>query len=332
MSNQQNSEIGKAVIYCAGGTGINIGSHFLKFKNETNPGFCEIQTVFIDTSKSNLDRSVSNENTYLVENLDGSGKVRAENHKEIGECVLDILQIYKPGDINFVISSGSGGSGSVIAPSIVQELLARAIPVIVINVGSTDSRIELENTIKTLKSYDAIAQMRKMPVNSLYYENSKSTPRSEVDKQVQSAIVLLAALFSKQNKELDSSDLNNWLNYSKVTSFEPHLSKIDVFGTEIKVERPVSVISVATLTTEGDNTSTGTNVEYQCVGYADKSVMNSIAITNPVHIAILDGVFSEIIKRLTKTLGEFDEAKKARIQKSSILSDKDRPTTNGLIF
>ena len=327
-----SENVGKAMIYSCGGTGINIGAHFLKFKNQIDPGFSQIDVVFIDTSQANLDRAVPNENVYVFENLDGSGKVRAENHKQIGECVLDILQTYKPGDINFVLSSGSGGSGSVIAPSLVQELLQREIPVIVVTIGSTDSRIELENTIKTLKSYDAIAQMRRVAVNSLYYENSKTMPRSEVDKQVQTAIVLLAALFSKQNKELDSSDLNNWLNYSKVTSYDPHLSNIDFFPKEVKVDRPVSIISVATLTTEGDDTSTGANVEYQCVGYVRKEVMTKMNFTNPIHIAILDGVFSEIIKRLTKSLNDFDEAKKARILKSSILTDKDRPTTNGLIL
>lgn len=330
--NANDNLTGKAILFACGGCGINIAHHFETFRNQTYPGFAELDVVYLDTSKANLGRNVDPDKIYLVDGLDGSGKVRAENHREIGECVLDILQTHKPGDINFVLSSGSGGSGSVIAPSLVQELLQRNIPVIVITVGSTDSLIELENTIKTLKSYEAIAQMRKVPVNALYYENSKSMVRSEVDKHVQTSIVLLAALFSKQNKELDSSDLYNWLSYSKVTSYQPHLSYIEFYPKEIKVEKPVTVISVATLTTDGDDTNTGTKVEYQCVGYINKEVMTKMELVNTMHIAILDGVFSEIHKRLSKTLTEFDEEKKARISKSSILSDSDRPTTTGLVL
>ena len=332
MNSIENTNVGKAILFACGGAGINIASHFEQFRGKEDPGFAQIDVVYLDTSRSNLTKVVDTQKVYIVEGLDGSGKVRAENHREIGDCVLDILQTHKPGDINFVLSSGSGGSGSVIAPSLVQELLQRNIPVIVITVGSTDSRIELENTIKTLKSYEAIAQLRKVPVNALYYENSKSMVRSEVDKNAQQAIVLLSALFSRQNKELDSSDLYNWLSYNKVTSYAPHLSYMDFFPKEVKVERPASVISVATLTTQGDDTSTGSNVEYQCVGYINPEVMKRMEFDNPVHIAILDGVFSEIHKRLSKTLTEFDEAKKARIVKSSILSDSDRPTITGLVL
>lgn len=333
MSSIENMITGRAVLFACGGCGINQASHFEQFRDKEDPGFASIDVVYLDTSKSNLFNSVvDKDKIYIVEGLDGSGKVRAENHREIGDCVLDILQTHKPGDINFVLSSGSGGSGSVIAPSLVQELLQRNIPVIVITIGSTDSRIELENTIKTLKSYEAIAQLRKVPVNALYFENSKSMVRSEVDKNVQAAIVLLAALFSRQNKELDSSDLYNWLSYNKVTSYTPHLSYMDFFPKEVKVDKPASIISVATLTTEGEDTSTGGSVEYQCVGYIKPEVMTRMKFENPVHVAILDGVFSEIHKRLSKTLTEFDEAKKARIVKTSILSESDRPTITGLVL
>ena len=325
-------ERGKATIFACGGCGINIGSLFIPFRNKEDTGFADLDVVFLDTSKANLHKVGSEEKVYIVEGLDGSGKVRAENHKQISECVLDILQTHKPGDINFVLSSASGGSGSVIAPLLVQELLQRNLPVIVIAIGSTDSRIELENTIKTLKSYEAIAQMRKVPVNALYYENSKDMVRSDVDERVQSAIVMFAALFSRQNRELDSSDLNNWLYYNKVTSYDAHLSYIDFFKHDVKVERPVSVISVATLsTTEGD-TSTGASVEYQCVGYTPPEVSTKMHFESPQHIAILDGMFTEINKRLSKSLQDFDDAKKARISKSSILSESDRPTITGLVL
>lgn len=330
MSENQNK--GSVKLFAAGGCGINIASNLLKYEKDIKDGLADLDVIFLDTSRANLDKNKQNDKVYVIEGLDGSGKIRAENHKQIGECVLDILQTYKPGDLNIVLSSGSGGSGSVLAPSLVQELLQRNIPVIVITVGSTDSRIELENTIKTLKSYDAIAQIRKSPVNSFYYQNSKDTPRKQVDQQIILVITALLALFSKQNKELDSSDLHNWLFYNRVTSYEPHLSHIDFYHREVKVTKPKTVISVATLLTEGEDTSTNANVEYQCVGYMSKEVMEFIDAHDPLHVAIVDGVFLEIINNLNKSLNEFDEEKKARLARSSIVNEKDKPTSFGLVL
>lgn len=332
MSSFENRKVGSLKLFACGGAGINIASHFESFRGKQDSGFANIDICYVDTSRSNLKSNLDEESVYILDGVDGSGKVRAENHKQIAECALDILQKHKPSDINIVISSGSGGSGSVVAPTLVSELLSRDIPVIVIVVGSTDSRIELENTIKTLKSYEAIAQMRKAPVNALYYENSKSTVRSNVDGQVQTAIALLATLFSKQNKELDSSDLYNWLYYTKVTSYQAHLSYMEFFTKTIELQKPSSIISVATLATDGGDTSTGNTVEYQCVGYVQDDVMTRMQCDNPLHAAILDGVFSEIHKRLSTTLNELDEAKKARIVKSSILNETDKPTAGGLVL
>jgi hypothetical protein len=328
----QDALKGKVVVFAAGGCGINIASNLLKYETEKIEGLADLDIVFLDTSHANLDRKQKHDKTYVVDGLDGSGKIRAENHKQIGECILDILQTFKPGDLNIVLSSGSGGSGSVIAPSLVQELLQRNIPVVVITVGSTDSRIELENTIKTLKSYDAIAQIRKAPVNSMYFQNSKESPRRDNDANICMNIIALLALFSKQNKELDSSDLHNWLFYNRVTSYDPHLSHLDFYWGDVKIAKPKSVITVATLLNDGEDTSTSANVEYQCVGYTTKEMMTFLKAESPLHVAIVDGVFTIIVKELNKALSEFDEEKKARLIHTGITSEKDRPTATGLVL
>lgn len=328
---KSDSVKGRVTVFAAGGCGINIASRLLNL-NTSVEGIADLDIVFIDTSRANLDRKAHHDKTYVIDGLDGSGKVRAENHKQISDCALDILQSFKPTDLNIVLSSGSGGSGSVIAPTLVQELLLRNLPVIVITVGSTDSRIELENTIKTLKSYDAIAQIRKAPVVSMYFENKKDSPRRDNDENICKSITALAALYSKENKELDSSDLHNWLFYNRVTSYDPHLSHLDFYPKDIKISKPKSVISVATLLTEGSDTGTNANVEYQCVGYTDQGIMKLIDGNEPLHFGIVDGVFTTIVKDLNKALSEFDEEKKARLVHHSLTNEKDRPTSIGLVL
>jgi len=100
---------GEIRLYCCGGAGINIGSHF-EGGQAGEPGYAKTQLTYVDTSKSNLARSgLSRDSIYLLEGVDGSGKVRTENHAEIGRNVRNIIQQFKPGFFNIVLFSGAGG-------------------------------------------------------------------------------------------------------------------------------------------------------------------------------------------------------------------------------
>ena len=95
-------------LYGAGGAGINIVSHYTGRQSE--PGCAEIMPALVDTSRSNLkNREMPKDSTYLVEGLDGSGKIRAENHAEISKTIKQILVQIPPTDFNIVVFSASGG-------------------------------------------------------------------------------------------------------------------------------------------------------------------------------------------------------------------------------
>ena len=101
----QKNVVGKVMIYCAGGAGINAGKYFTTFRDTApSSGFADMQAVFIDTSVSNISIDIDEKDIYLVQGLDGSGKIRAENHKEISESIHDILLKHPPGDLNIVLS------------------------------------------------------------------------------------------------------------------------------------------------------------------------------------------------------------------------------------
>lgn len=99
----------KLRLYCAGGTGCNLGTRFLKYANKQNHGFAEIDCVFIDTSKSNLSPEIPASQIYLFEGLDGSGKLRPSNYEALNERSKEILHQFKPADVNVMLSSGGGG-------------------------------------------------------------------------------------------------------------------------------------------------------------------------------------------------------------------------------
>ena len=98
---------GKLVIYGCGGLGVNMASAFNGMVQEPNCAI--IRPAYIDASRSNLRTDFKVEDTFVLQNIDGSGKVRKENHKEISNTIKQVLLQIEPGDFNVVVFSASGG-------------------------------------------------------------------------------------------------------------------------------------------------------------------------------------------------------------------------------
>lgn len=331
-------EQGQIRIFACGGAGINIAALLEKHRNTEETAAGKLHITYIDTSKSNLARNrhaIADEHTYVIDGLDGSGKIRAENYQAITQHVKDVLQAHKPMDLNVVISSAAGGSGSVIAPSIVGELLDRKVPTIVLLVGSTSTRLDTENTLKTIKSYESISRMKKAPIVAVYAENSDKITRSEVDESMKFAVLTLSILYSRQNHELDSQDLFNWLRYERVTSYPPQLAALTIMdGRELTSELKDlgHVISVATVGSNPDQVHFPITPDYQCAGFLPETASDRFKERCPFNYIVSDGIFPDVHLRLEKFLKTLDDGHAARIVKRSILSADDNATDNGIIL
>ena len=319
------------VIYACGGMGANIGAHFVKFANKKSEGFADIETYFIDTSSSNLTGSIPNDKVYLVEGADGSGKKRDTNYTVLSERSKEILHAFKPGDVNVIVHSASGGTGSVIAPILVSELLNRGELVIVVAVGSTGSEIETANTLKTLRSYEVISQKRGQPVVASYRENSVKKPRGVVDNEVQTFIVLLASIFSGANRELDMEDLRNFINYNRVTSYQPKLSLLDFFSKDIELGRGESLISLFTLTDANTPDEVDVLAAYRANGFIPDSMKSNIGIELPIHSCVIGGHFNLVADALETKLKAYKEASQVVVEKF-IAKDIGDATDEGLVL
>lgn len=329
---------GQIRIYACGGGGINVGSHFERYRQTNEPAFATVEPVYIDTSDSNIGRnraSIDKSNCYLIEGLDGSGKIRSENHETISDRTRDILQQFKPLDLNIVLSTAAGGSGSVIAPSLVSELLDRDQNVIVLMIGSTDTRIDAENTLKTLKSYEAISRLRSAPVVAAYIENSQSLKRTDADLYLQMIVFKMCVLFSRQNHELDSRDLFNWLRYERVTTFKSQLAALTVIeAREItgELDSIGNIISVATIASDDMDIRIPIKPEYQCVGYLGEHNTETVKNHCPIHFVVSDGIFQDVGVRINQVLKEMSEVQHARITKRTLLDERDQPTGSGIVL
>lgn len=336
MQQEDKSPRGTIRIYACGGAGINIARHFEKYRNNPSEGFASIEVTYVDTSDSNLRRSnVQSKDVYLIDGLDGSGKVRSENAQRISERVLAILQNHRPADLNVVVGSAAGGSGSVIGPMLASQLLVDKAPVVVFLVGSTDSKIEIGNTLKTIKSYAGVSQSRQAALVAYYLANTLSRTRDVVDHEIHSAISMMAVLFSRQNDELDSSDLGKFLRFDQVTSFPPQLAALCLASPQDmnSVKSVGNIISVATVGSRArPETALDPKPEYQCVGYADPDNLRQQADHLPMHFIVCDGIFSAVSAELTTMLADIERAQQARVPTRQVLSASDKPDDKGMVF
>lgn len=322
-------------LYACGGAGMNIASKY-KALNKSTAGsnFADIQPCYVDTSSANVTPLINTKDLFLVESMDssvkkdGSGKIRRANHPDIKARTPACLLAFKPEAMNIVLHSASGGSGSVIGPLLVEELLRRGEQVLVMMIGSKDSRIEIYNTVKTLETYEATARNTKRPVVAIVEYNDEHSGRINADKSMHVALDIISGFWSGTNAELDTADLNNFLNYPNATSFDPALSALSFFSKEVVLGKDQVAISAATLTDVATPSVINTPVEYQAVGFIPENAKTAYAIDMPLHAVVVGGVYHPMIVSMNAQLTEYD-TRRGAVKVKTLEVDVDTDTEDG---
>lgn len=326
-------------VYAAGGGGITIGYELEILRDKEVPGAGRLDVVYIDTSKSNLKPGIPEEACFLFGNVaevDGSGQRRLENKDIILKRAKEILKQFPPKDVNIVISTGGGGSGSVIAPSIVAELTERKELVIVMIVGSKLTKMYALNTMNTLKSYEGISKTFKEPVVACYFENQLRQSHSEVNKSIVKTIGDILILASGQNESFDRMDLRNFLHYQTTTSFDPMLTILTVHSAEdtskLIGKDLGEFIAVTTLSLEEADNTFPAPLEIQYTGTFPRAFTKDIKSPSTLHYVLSDGVFNRVIMDHQILVDQMKDSEKARVGRDNILSDHDKVESNGMVF
>lgn len=311
----------KVKIYACGGAATNIVSAFFDKEQHLIIGGADLDVAYIDTARSNTNPAIKPEQLYIVdtpESKNGSGKDRTTNAKPIKESVPDILLQFPSEKFNIVVASTMGGSGSVAAPYIVSELLARGQNVILISVGvgAFGSKKEVQNSIKTIESYEGITKVRGRPLAMAYFDNATSRTCGKTDQRVMMMLKILSVLLSGHNHGMDDQDVSNFLDYQRVTSFEPHLTYLDVFQEKVEISKGSVAVTVASLTVSGTAADLEVPVSYQCEGIVPSHAVESIGGKVPVHTAIIAGHFSIVLSDLKAKVAAFEAAEKAAMSRS----------------
>jgi predicted aconitase with swiveling domain len=317
---------GRIVFYGAGGCGINNVGYFNESKD--NPAYADIEVVYIDASHSNLREDFKDESVFILPDVDGSGKIRRENHREITKVIKQVLLQHEPGDFNVVVFSASGGSGSVIGPLIMSELLERGLSAVCMVVGSDESIITANNTLNTLKSLEAIAQRVKAPVVMYYEHNDRQRKRHEIDQQIQLAMSTLAVLANRTNREIDTKDISNWLYFNKTTTMTPQLAILDI-NTDaeeaIKIKNPISIASIYA---HEDIPLLTSIPEYHAAGYLRTAPEGF----DQFHFIVSLDELANIYSQVKGTLEHYHDQRNGRVKQDSILDPCDECTDEGLVL
>lgn len=297
-------------LYGCGGSGVNLVAPFIEGDVLSGNNFAEVRAVCIDTSTSNLInrsdevRSRAFYQIKLSKDDEGSGKVRAENASDITRQVPNILTTYAPADLNIVVCSAAGGSGSVIAPLLHAELVRQGHAVISLVVTDEGSTREMINTSNTLLSYDSLAKKQSTPFVVGLFSNDLLGGRQHTNRELTGAIASLASLFSGKNLELDMTDLKNFINFMK-GSRNPNVgagvAQLDIFyGNDEKLATlsPVSVAMLHPSEEDRERMKGKFMVEYIAEGFYPD---NTNITETTVHVISYNNII-EFMERLKKTI------------------------------
>lgn len=285
----------KLTVYACGGTGLNIAKRI---------GDLDVNVIYVDTSESNL-RGVKSNNVFLVEDMDGAGKVMKATYEQFKPIVADVLLKFPPSpNLNVVLGSTSGGSGSVMCPLLVSELVEQGYNAMGIGVMTDESTKEISNTLNSLMSYRGRSNAIGKPI-ALYPVQGMT--RSQADQTVLHLISLLSLLVDKRHTaEFDTADLSSFLYFDRVTDNAPTVAVIELMNNEEFVpEKGTSIVGSILLTSNEASTLYPAFPEYKgtCV-VTDPEYKNSDIRVNSVL-----GKFSIIIDKLESKLKSQNDQK-----------------------
>lgn len=276
-------------IYAVGGAGVNITKKLKKHDN----------VVFVDTSKSNLRSIKGSKDIYLVEGMDGAGKLRKTTGDTFTPISTDVLIEHPPSEtLNVVIGSLSGGSGSVIGPSLVYDLLEQGQNVMVVGIYTANSFREMQNSIDTLHSYRNIAERTELPVCMFYISNES---RRKADEEAIWFLDLIGIITDRDvTDEFDTGDLKNFVQYTRVTDNRPTVSFIEVREAKSNdlYSKGIGVISSIHISTDPDSELGIPVPEYQ----AKCLIVDEDVKIEESRIDILSGVAALKVADLTENL------------------------------
>lgn len=297
-------------IYGCGGTGINIVAQLMK-KNLA--GLAEVNAHFVDTSRSNFTAiSGSNfrdEDCYIIPGAtDGSGKERSTNYAPIARAIPDVLVSHPAGDLNILVFSGGGGSGSVIGPKLAEELLRQKKPTVFFVVGSAENSQTTKNTMDTWQTLNGIAKKNEATAVVFYEDNGSVAQDDQVDDQMVLGLLSILDLYSGDHDRLDSSDVHRFFTVKN----GPGVALLDITPDYQHAKSLPYPLAIASLHGSVETAKPSLPSDYGCEGYRRTAEQTSL------YFVVYTQDLPQVIGDLQKVVDDFEARARARAQRESV--------------
>ena len=325
-------------LYGAGGCGTNIALALINTlggPTSDNLTICCIDTGVANVHRSGLDvkdimEVISDEDGKM---LSGSGSIRKSNYQHIVRTMPKILHRFNPAEINIIVMSGAGGSGSTIGPVLLDNLLSAGQNAIVIYVDSADSLVEVKNTSDTIKSMNNIATKHHRTVPVIFQDNQQG--QGVVDSAIIGLIPILTKVVSDEVETLDVVDVRNFLNFMNFPLLEkygPGLTMMSVLGKDDLANIKERLVCALSLTTREISARIDSPLcPHQTIGHLSSNAFGNAAVF-PIHLVQFSSQqFQKAVSTKEELLNSFHEDMKVH-EKPTIKNSGASAESDGMVF
>lgn len=330
----------KLICHFCGGAGINISDKVFTQIAELGDGFSEVVFNYLDTSLSNItkiDRKgefwqiTTRSHTKAV--INGSGGETRTHATDIAVNIqeyLDSKKYTKPvnGEFHVVVSSASGGTGAAANPILVNNLMQRDIPVIVVLVGdggidvknpsagASGSALTAMNTLNTIANLSRFASMRRKTLcvvytNNSFYKGGEQSSIKDANKTIFNTMAVISLFLSGKNEAIDYQDMLFFLDQTKYTRLsipEGIYGVVIGSGNEINHPEEWTITGVRSLTTDKDDFRLNVMAPHQKTGkVTDENALSVFDGQFPIHLVSFANFFKEEERRLKQSTDIFAE-------------------------
>lgn len=237
----------KVRIYACGGTGIAIGKKVTA--QVPAKGAAVPKIVYCDTSDSDMLTGFEKDDKYVLKNVDGAGRLQREHLVPIRKSIPELLAAHEPLDLNIIIASSSGGTGSTYSTELAKQLASEGHPTIVHLVVTQEDARATQNSSNTLKNFNYIATKSGVPIVLDIVRQLNASDEAKSDDAVIRSVTALLIAAGGQNKGLDTRDVYNFVNFNRVTDVKPRILMLDVILNDptdetLKREDAVTLLEV----------------------------------------------------------------------------------------
>ena len=321
-----------------GGAGINIAIDVYSRLKELEDTCSKVDIKLLDTTDKTIknyseefqDRFTKIVSTRAsVSEIDGTGSERKDPAlvADIQENLKAFMDSGLPNNINdyyVIISSASGGSGSIINPLLTKAMLVKDYTVINIMVGDSSTYLTLNNTINTMVSINAIAKQTKTAIPTVFYDNAvngSTTVKSEKanNNKIYKLLALLSVYNSGTNKNLDHEDMRKFYNPQRYKTFhiQPGSYTLGVAEKALTDEHTFLARTLISGDEELDIKNKLLHNKVGVISEENKELLSSY----PNYLLYRKGIINRIVKDLKEELEKLEELKKTKADEFDMLDD-----------